>query len=236
MTNASIIIQARMSSNRLPKKMMLPISSIPLYRYVCQRCQRIGNIQNTILATSIDDSDNSLVQSALLDGHSVFRGHLYNVLDRYIACAKQANVEIIIRVCGDSPFVDIRLAESLLNHLTENNLDYVSIQKDKCVYGLDSEVVRLSALEKVQSLTDRPDDQEHVTYFIRKNPHLFKAKWLDYDLDPFDGKVSLTVDTIEDLRRCDQIAQILADKFGKDDFGFTSEDIFKIIREQGFVS
>ncbi len=210
--------------------MLMDFGGIPLFKYVYKRCQHIQGIDDIIIATSTDQSDDPLYRSARQEDLNVFRGALDNVLDRYISCGRKAGSDIIIRVCGDSPFVDIRVAEKLLLYLVKYELDYISVKKDKCVYGLDSEVVRLSTLKKIQDLTDQPDDLEHVTLFIRKNPHLFKTKWLEYKLDPFNGKVSLTVDTAKDFSYCNDVANTLAKKIGYSRFDFTTDDIFNSIR------
>lgn len=218
-----------MSSKRLPGKMFKDIAGIPLYKYVYRRCQQAKGVDKVILATSIDISDNPLFESAIKDEFNVYRGPLDNVLKRYVSCAKKAGAKIIIRICGDSPFVDIRMIEELISHLIENNLEYVCLQKHKCVYGLDSEVVTLSTLEKILKLTNQPDDIEHVTCYIRKNPQNFKTKCLEYDLDPFDGNISLTVDTADDLKFCNRVAKGLVEKIGSYKFDFTTKDIFNII-------
>jgi spore coat polysaccharide biosynthesis protein SpsF (cytidylyltransferase family) len=226
----ALIIQARMSSKRLPGKMMMNIGGIPLYEYVYRRCRQSKKIENIVLSTSTHSTDDLLAQSALDKGIAVYRGSLDNVLNRYISCAEEIGAEIIVRVCGDSPFVDTALIDTLISYLLENDLDYVSVEKDRCIAGFDSEVVRLSALIKSESLAGCPEDLEHVTYYIRRNPEQFKAKWLELNMDLFDHRVSLTVDRMEDLDFCDKIANRLIDSSGRLRFDFSSGEICEIIK------
>ena len=231
MSKIALIIQARMSSQRLPGKMIMNIAGIPLYKYVIKRCQNVNSIHDVILATSTDSSDDQLAEFALKDGFKVFRGYLYNVLGRYIACAKEIEADIIIRVCGDSPFVDVKIIDILLTRFIKKNLDYISLHKVHCIKGLDSEIVRLSALQRSHDLNSHPDNLEHVTHYIRKNIQLFKTEFIDMNLDPFDGRISLTVDTDEDLAFCNAIANALANRIGSNRFDFFSDDIFRLIKE-----
>ena len=220
-----------MSSKRLPGKMLMNIGDVPLYQYVYQRCQQVRGVDSVILATSADKTDDSLANSAEFKGFNIFRGSLSNVLGRYITCAQEAGADAIIRVCGDSPFVDVGKAEQLLANLYERELEYIGFRKNRCVKGLDSEAIRLSALQRSLELNDHPDNLEHVTHFMRQNFQIFRADWLDIDLDPFSGRFSLTVDTDKDLKFCQQIANALSREIGYEKFDFTTDDVFRIIKK-----
>jgi spore coat polysaccharide biosynthesis protein SpsF (cytidylyltransferase family) len=220
-----------MSSKRLPGKMLMNIGEVPLYQYVYRRCQQVRGADSVILATSADQTDDSLANSAEFKGFNIFRGSLSNVLGRYIACAQEAGADAIIRVCGDSPFVDVGKAEQLLTSLYERELEYIGIRNNRCVKGLDSEAIRLSALQKSLELNDHPDNLEHVTHFIRHNFQIFRADWLDIDLDPFGGRFSLTVDTAKDLKFCQRVATAMSMEIGSEKFDFTSDDVFSVIRK-----
>jgi spore coat polysaccharide biosynthesis protein SpsF (cytidylyltransferase family) len=218
-----------MSSKRLPGKMLMNIARIPLYEYVHMRCKQIECVDEVILATSIDKSDDQLFKAADNRGFSVFRGSLNNVLERYVLCAREAGADVIIRVCGDSPFVDIQRMGQMLNRLVNRRLEYVALSKDRCLDGLDSEIVTLSALERSLASADHNDDFEHVTHFIRRNPKSFKSKFVNIDLNPFDDAISLTVDTAADLKFCNGVANGLAQDIDVGQFEFITEDVFRTI-------
>jgi spore coat polysaccharide biosynthesis protein SpsF (cytidylyltransferase family) len=86
-------------------------------------------------------------------------------------------------------------------------------------------------LERSQSLDNHPNNIEHVTHYIRQNPQIFKTEYLDMNLDPFDRRISLTVDTLEDLEFCNNVANALACEIGFDRFDFTTNDVFRIIKK-----
>jgi spore coat polysaccharide biosynthesis protein SpsF len=229
MSKAVLIIQARMSSKRLPGKMLMPIAHVPLFQFVYRRCQQVRGIDSVILATSSDKTDDSIANSAKFQGLNLFRGSLSNVLERYIFCAQESGADTIIRVCGDSPFVDVRKAEQLLTTLYDRDLEYIGFRNNRFVRGLDSEVIRLSALQKSLELNDHPNNLEHVTYYIRQNFQIFRTDWLNIDLDPFGGRFSLTVDTVEDLKFCQQVANAMSREIGYEKFDFTTDDVFRAI-------
>ncbi len=220
-----------MSSKRLPGKMLMNICNVPLYEYVYRRCQQVRGVDSVILATSADKTDDSIANSAKFQGVNIFRGSLSNVLERYISCAQEAGADAIIRVCGDSPFIDVRKAEQSLDNFYKRDLEYIGFRENQYVRGLDSEVIRLSALQRSLELNDHPDNLEHVTHYIRQNFQIFRADWLDIDLDPFGGRFSLTVDTAKDLKFCQQVANAMSREIGYEKFDFTTDDVFRIIKK-----
>ena len=224
-----VIIQARMSSSRLPGKMMMSVGKTPLYKYVYYRCLQVKKIDKIVLAISTDESDDILEFAALNDGVPIFRGNLDNVLDRFISCAKEHKKDAIIRVCGDSPFVDIELINSLMTIFIEDDIDYLSLNKDTIISGLDFEFVKLNALQKIQTLTTNHEDCEHVTRFIRNNPSLFKTKWIDANLT-VEQCNSLTIDTYDDFVYCNVINEKLKDMLGENRYDFKTSDIFHAIK------
>lgn len=207
-----------MSSQRLPGKMIQPIGQMPLFAYVLRRCRHIAGLDGLILATSTESSDDPLARAADKTGWPVFRGSLDNVLARTIACAESQRADVVVRVCGDSPFVDVALAARMIAHLVDEGLDYVAVDKVRCVYGLDSEIVTLQALKRCLALGLLPDDREHVTHYIRRCPQAFATALLAEDLDPFGQRYRLTVDTAADMDFCRGIAEDLSDRFPALDF------------------
>ncbi len=230
MRKAVLIIQARMSSSRLPGKMTMNLATLPLYLYVYKRCEEVKGVETVIMATSTDPTDDVLADAAIANGLNIYRGSLNNVLKRHIDCARAVGADAIVRVCGDSPFVDARKAGELLGTLVEQNLDHVDFGTSSFVKGLDSEAVRLEALERSLELSTNPNTLEHVTYFIRQNPSIFNKGELTVDLDPFEGRLALTIDTKKDLTVCQKLAEALTAKFGPHRFDFSSDDIFSIFR------
>jgi len=225
----AIIIQARMLSSRFPGKMLSRLSDTPLIEYVYRRCQN-SCASKILVATSNDATDDSLYNYCRDRKILAMRGSLDNVLERYIQAANFFGVDYIIRVCGDTPFVDISLIDKLLEMLVREKLDYVSFDRQGCASGFYSEAVTLEALKKTATQTNDKKDLEHVTKFIIKNREKFLVKFIDVGLDPgYMINVRLTVDFPEDVKMINAVIDRLGDKFV-----FSSQDILDIIKRDEF--
>lgn len=215
-----IIVQARMSSSRFPGKMLEPLAGMPLIQFICKRLSRIPQA-DFLVATSDQRSDDSLVSFCQRSGFPVFRGSLNNVLSRYIEAAKHKKASYIVRVCGDTPLLDVALLDTMFNLLIKENLDYVAPVRATCASGFFSEAVTLSALEKIALSSVDKCDREHVSRFIVDNTGLFKTKFVPVALFPdFIRDEHLTIDHPKDLMRVNEIINFMPDPLE-----FSSEDI-----------
>jgi spore coat polysaccharide biosynthesis protein SpsF (cytidylyltransferase family) len=225
----AIIIQARMASGRFPGKMLSKIyGNTPLIAYMYKRCTK-SSIKKILVATSNDKSDDILFDYCKENNIPVTRGSLSNALKRYIEAAGLIRAKYIVRVCGDTPFVDISLIDILAKILIDEKLDYVSPDRKTCLSGFYSETIALQALEKVSILTDSKEDVEHVTKFITENTEKFLIKSVDAGLNPeFAEGVRLTIDYPEDISGVRAIIGRLKDKFN-----FTSKEILDVVNTCG---
>lgn len=223
--NKAILIQARLSSSRFPKKMIQKLGDMTLVEYVYQRCLKSKIADQVIVITSTDASDDELYNLCNEKQISVCRGNLNDVLERYIKCAVDAQTFIVCRVCGDSPFVDVdAIDESLKLFDTNDTLDYVSTENS--LNGFMSEVIRLDVLKRIHSYPLSNSDKEHVTKYIRENGEKFSTKFLNLDLNPVLLKdYTLTIDYENDLK----IANTIIDQL--DGFSFKSSDIIEILNK-----
>lgn len=191
-----IIIQARMSSSRLPGKSLKAIGGKPLVFYVVQRV-RLLNIP-VIVCTSDHASDDVLADYLRTLEVSVYRGSLENVLERYIEAAEFFEVENIVRVTADNPFVDTGFLQESLPLFRE--YDYVDgIYEGGLIKGTGFELVKTFELKGIPS-TEK-DHQEHVTLWLRENMNR-SEKRIQLEPNPlseFSGNISLTCDYPEDL-------------------------------------
>ncbi len=220
-----IIIQARMSSNRFPGKMLATLAGHPLIEYVYQRCKASG-AGMVLVATSDHYSDDSLYAYCRDRNIKVIRGDLDNVLKRYICAAESEKISYICRVCGDTPFVDTALINSLFHILENNALDYVAPDRQTCASGFYSETFTLKALKRTLKMAKSVDDLEHVTKYILDNKEIFKAVLVDAGLNPgFATNVRLTIDFPEDM----EIAQKIATGLPRGYF-FSSSDVINLVK------
>jgi len=226
---SAIIIQARMSSRRFPKKMMAPLYGIPLLHFVYKRCLR-SVVKNVVVATSTDASDDILAHYCQNNKIPVVRGSLENVLSRYIKAAELLGVNKIIRVCGDTPFVDIDLMGLFLRKLEKENLEYIAPNRSTCLAGFFFEVLTLDALKKVFRLTHKPEDLEHVTKYILDFPEKFSVVRENVELHPKLLTSKYTIDFPEDLEKAEKVLKTLSSQEN-----FSSKEILQLIDNKVLV-
>lgn len=211
MKKVGIIIQARMGSSRLPGKMTMPFyKEMSLLDVILQKFNKLRLDFPVVVATSENSKDDVIVEYANKHSLLSFRGDEQNVLSRFINAAKKNGVDVVVRVCADNPFLSVSLITNLIESYNTKKVDYLSYKNKEGIptirthYGFFAELVKLSALEKIESLTTDEFYQEHVTNFIYSNQHLFKMKLLDIPFDE-NEKVRLTIDTKEDFKLAQKI-------------------------------
>src|SRR3972149_2685409 len=109
-----IVIQARMSSSRFPGKSLQPLRGVPLVVYVCRRAASCRSVDGLVLATSDRFSDAPLAEAVTREGFAVFCGNHDDVLDRYVAAAREHHADAIVRITGDSPLIDPEIVDTLV--------------------------------------------------------------------------------------------------------------------------
>lgn len=216
MNNSSpitIIIQARMGSTRLPKKMLLPFEEQKgVLEILIDKILHLKSEISIVLATTTNPADDALATSAQQKNILVFRGDEDDVLKRFIDAAEQFNVQRIIRVCADNPFLDINALEELIAFCNQfDTFDYVGFKVNqlpsiKTHFGFWTEYVSLDALKKANRSTDLKFYHEHVTNFIYENPNDFSIHWLLVD-ENAEGRtdIRMTLDTKEDFENLKQL-------------------------------
>lgn len=195
------IIQARMSSTRLPGKVMLKIAGKPMIQWVIDAVEDTKLVDYCIVATSTSDSDNALCEY-LKDGY--FRGSLEDVLDRYYKAAITSYVfpVHIVRITADCPLTSPKLIDAVVEqHIRENN-DYTT-NRVEWPSGFDVEVFTFDTLLKAAKLAKEPDEREHVTPYMQ-DPNRFK---IGYHGGGPGRVVKWSVDTIEDFQRITKILE-----------------------------
>ncbi|MFS2592703.1 glycosyl transferase family 2 [Phocaeicola vulgatus] len=218
--NIGIIIQARLSSTRLPQKVLLPFyGSITILDILIDKLKLV--CQNIVIATSLKPENDELVKFALNKDICCYRGSENDVLQRFIDAAKHNNITHIIRICSDNPFLDVNSLKRLISAVEDNcDCEYISFNIDgvpsiKTHYGFWAEYVSLDALMRIKSLTSEHLYHEHVTNFIYTHPDMFNIKWLDVPTFVKQHKnVRLTIDTKEDFENAAHIYTALYTQLG----------------------
>lgn len=218
--NIGIIIQARLSSTRLPKKVLLPFyGSMTILDILIDKMQSV--CPNIVIATSLKPENDELIKFAAHKDVCCYRGSEDDVLQRFIDSAKFSNITHIIRICSDNPFLDVNALKKLINSVELNSdCDYISFDIDgtpsiKTHYGFWAEYVSLDALLRISSITSEQLYHEHVTNYIYTHPESFNIKWLEVPTFVKQHKnVRLTIDTEEDFENAANIYTALYTQLG----------------------
>ncbi len=205
-----IIIFARMSSSRLPGKMLRPLGPTTLFDRVVERAHLLDH--DMMLATSDQESDDPLVARAKDLNLPVFRGSLDDVLGRAVAAARHAGFDAFCRLCGDRPFMPLddmqRGMEVMRQSFKQGKpLDLVTTHLPEPVpKGLLTEIIRTETLTGVGKGATTNEQQEHVTTAFYERPSRFRIHELETDLRQL-GDVHLSVDTEHDQQAISRVIE-----------------------------
>ncbi|MDP2586347.1 MAG: glycosyltransferase family protein [Candidatus Komeilibacteria bacterium] len=192
------IIQARMGSTRLPNKVLMEASGVPLLQYEVDRVKRSNKIDKIVIATGDNNANDPIQNLADKIGVDCFRGSENDVLDRYYKCSlNYPNYDNIIRITGDCPLIDPQVIDQVIQFFEDNGYDYAcNVDVETFPDGLDVEVFTKEALVESAEQAKLTSEREHVTQYIRKNEQFTKgnlAAPADY------SQYRLTVDNAEDF-------------------------------------
>jgi len=196
------IIQARMSSTRLPGKVLLPLGGVTVLEHTIGQVKKAKHIGRIIVATSDSADDDAIAKLCKKIGVPVFRGSLSDVLDRYYQTAKKFGAEHIARVTSDCPVIDPaiidRVAEEYERDSEKGECDYISTGRITTTFpdGMDTEIFSFKALEQAWNEAKLPSEREHVTPFIWNHPERFRVVEVKNDRDL--SAVRLTLDEPND--------------------------------------
>ena len=222
------IIQARMTSSRLPGKVIMKAAGSPLLLTMVQRVKMAKRIDRLLVATSDhpeDDAIDALCKNIPVES---FRGSLDNVLDRFYRAALSLMPDVVVRLTGDCPLMDPEIIDEVIEKLLDEGVDYSA----NCIHpvypdGLDVEVMRFSALERAWREARLASEQEHVTPYIHKNiGTLFSGSHIEKKFD--FSHLRWTVDEPEDF---DLIRRVL-EEFLPENPGFSWMEVLSLITKR----
>lgn len=172
------IIQARMTSSRLPGKVMMNLDdSNTMLDYVVQQLKFSKYIKKIVVATTCDKEDDVIYNFCLQKNIDCFRGSSTNVLDRYFQCAKKFFIDPIVRVTSDCPLIDPTIIDQVIEKFKSENFDYVSnkFPRENPTFpqGTETEIFSFSSFDHVWKNAIRPSEKEHVTPYYYHNPSKF---------------------------------------------------------------
>lgn len=207
------IIQARYKSTRLQGKVLLNLGGISVLGNVIKRLQKCKQLDGIIVATSTEPEDHLIIQEAIKHGAQYFTGSHEDVLSRYYKCAKFFDIDQIVRITADCPYI----MPDVVDKLIQNNFrygatcDYASnVIQRTYPKGFDCEVFRFDELERAYNLSE---EREHVTPYIIK---CAANKYSLVDSEDYSHK-RITLDTAEDYRDLQSYHKIIGEIYNYDE-------------------
>lgn len=220
------VVQARMSSTRLPGKVLADIEGQPMILRQLERVRAAQLVGDVIVATSVDPTDDLLVSVLESAGVDVYRGSLADVLDRYIGAARARRADRLLRLTADCPLTDPDVIDAVVAAHEESGSDYASnVLTRTYPRGLDVESVTTDALARVAEVA-KPEEREHVTLGIYRRPEVFSLTSVTQSDDHSD--LRWTVDLPADLEFVREVYREL----GVESSVFGSADILHLIERR----
>ncbi|NGZ76111.1 cytidylyltransferase domain-containing protein [Saccharibacillus alkalitolerans] len=189
------IIQARLSSSRLPAKVLKSLDGKTLIERVVEKTKQAQRLDEIWIATSTREEDDLLEMESSRLGVFCFRGSLENVLDRFYHAAVSSDADWVVRITADNPLTEPRFIDSGLDYAEKQGVDHVRFEP--VPYGSGIEVIRRSALEKAFFHAQSDYEKEHVTPYILNNPAFNKAVLQPKQQELRRSDIIVTIDTFE---------------------------------------
>lgn len=172
-----IIVQSRMTSTRLPGKVLLPLAGEPMLVRLLERLRRVQRADGIVIATTTNASDDPIAALCAQQGVPCHRGSELDVLSRYADAARLHAADVVVRITSDCPLIDPALIDQLIAVYEEGDSDYVSnMLPPTWPYGMAVEVFSATALAQAHAEATQDAEREHVTPFIYWHPQRYRLR------------------------------------------------------------
>ena len=195
----SVIIEARLSSSRFPRKILYKIKKYSFLEYLIKRLKLLKSINEIIIAMPKDEENNEIISIARRNRIKFFRGSHNNVIKRIIDAGKKFNCKNIIRVTSDCPLIDLDIIKNAIEMFRHNNCDILTNGKIRSFPdGMDVEIFKLSSLIKSYKFVKNKKEKEWPTWAMKKKTNNFKI--IDFISPPnlYWPRLCLTLDEYRD--------------------------------------
>lgn len=222
-------IEARMTSSRLPGKVLLPAAGRPMLGHLVRRLRAAASIDEIVLATTVNASDDVLAEYAASEGVSVFRGSEDDVMERVVGAADAAKADVVVEITGDCPIIDPDLVEQTIRVFMRNGAAYVANSVvSSYPDGMDTQVFALETLKRSAAMTADPLDREHVSRHIIQHPELFPALYLIAPPSLHWPGLGLTLDEPADY----ELIRRIIEEFDATSPLFSCADVIRLLRSR----
>jgi spore coat polysaccharide biosynthesis protein SpsF len=220
-------IEARMTSSRLPGKVLLPVNGRPLLAHLVRRLRAVPSLNAIVLATTTNSTDDVLEEFAHAQGIGCFRGSEDDVMGRVLGAATSAVADVVVEITGDCPLIDPDIVEMVIRTFRANDADYVGNSHVRSFPdGMDVQVFRRSTLARSAAMTDAPLDREHVTLHIRNHPESFRPLHIVAPPDLHWPELGLTLDEPGDY----ELMRRVIEKLEPADPTFRCGEVLRLLR------
>lgn len=221
-------IEARMSSTRLPGKVMKPILGKPVLELLIERLKRVNLIDDIVVATTNNKEDNIIENLCKKIKIKCFRGSEKDVLERVLLAAKSVNADLIVEITGDCPLIDPYITKECIKLFLKGNYDYISNGYKEKTFpdGLAVQIVPVKILDEVNTCTTDPVDHEHVCYYIYSHPQKYRLQNYRARGELYWPELAITLDTPNDYK----LIKIIFEKLYPQNPRFSAYDVVRFLR------
>jgi spore coat polysaccharide biosynthesis protein SpsF len=208
-------IEARMTSSRLPGKVLLEAGGRPMLHHLVRRLRAAPSIHEIVLATTVNATDDVLIEFAKKEGIRAYRGSELDVMGRVVGAGEMAEADVLVEITGDCPIIDPDLVEQTIRMFLAHQVHRVAYVANNHIKaypdGMDTQVFRLETLQKSAAMTSHPLDREHVSLHIRNHPELFPHVYLIAPPSLHAPELGLTLDEPTDYELIRRIIEHFGD-------------------------
>lgn len=224
--DTAIIVQARMTSTRLPGKVLKTVMNKPLLAYQIERLKRVQHADGIVLAITTNSADDVLGHFASEQGVTCFRGSELDVLGRYYNAALSVGAQTVVRITSDCPLIEPAIVDQIIQTFRcSADVDYVSNTLTRTYpRGLDVECFSFAALKRACLEATENYQREHVTPYIYQNKKHFRVLEVLSEVDY--SSCRWTVDTDEDY----QLIKLIIENLYCVNPAFSWHDVLKLLQ------
>lgn len=226
------LIQVRMGSTRLPEKSLMDMHGKPMLWHLVNRVKKAKNIDNVVIATTVEPQDKVIVDFAEKERIDCYAGSEMDILDRLYQTTKKFGGEVAVRITGDCPLTDPGVIDKLLNFHLGNKDKYdvvTNISPPSYPDGLDTEVLPMETLERAWNEVEDPMWREWATAYFYENQDKYKVGNVSHDEDLSHHR--WTVDYEEDF---DLVKKIFAE-LGPKGEDFSMKHVLELLKENDHI-
>lgn len=229
MTKVVASIEARMGSSRLPGKVLMDIEGVPALSRLVRRLRKCKLVDDVVLATTVEETDDALEEWAISEGVAVYRGSEEDVLSRVVEAQQFMNSDVVVEITGDCPLLDTQVVDLGIETFFSNSCDVVTnVRVPSYPQGADVQVFRVSDLEYVAKEITDPAVREHVSLYFYENPDRYRIINLIAPKSLQDPELRLQLDYPEDLEFIRKVYSYL-EAIHSDNFGVV--EILSLLKE-----